>query len=932
MVCIDAATGFQLTNWEMAVLHGPSAGDPQQAVYTLVLLLISVGLSLLAGYLIKKNQKGTVQDETATQLASRGSYCSWLIGVRRLGYVLTWAGNRGARKEKVAGGKGGVFSGPEQEVFEEDGMHVICVGPVKALYEIEQGGEIIFTGPITQESHPSGTAVDLGGEGLFVIYWGEDDQPVNTFLGAANRMTVSSRWPNVCYIEWRRKRLGTQPLWPLMTYTLRREPTGDHLTETIPWIQPTRTLNGLTYGTFHAVNGATNKITLSKLANPINKGDYSHTIRPLDVMRLTGNALSDRDLTVASIEILPNIVQPIVSRPDYLVVDGYFTVVEFDEDLTGVDTAGELQIYTVGKDEAVNPAHAIADMLFEKWPQGASLPKAQWDMQSLEDLGTLSHAEDLRTSWVASEARTIEERLGAGLQDLGCMLPIDVATGLLKFYPLRTPGTGLKHLSNKMIVDTLPELEKFLGERPVDFMIFGFPDRDLNFRDMTIGRTEDGQISFLEVARARSVALTITTHYPTAAIIADRRTQEEMSQNSVWTVMTNRSTREFLPGDAVTADFTSEVLRVLEVMPIPDSNQVELKVTADTYGLLASTYVDPPPPVAPEIAPAAQDVAFALVEVPEYIVGVPPQTVIIPRIRAHNQVTQAALYLSADDITYAQVTTTAVHNAGGALTTAIGADGFFRPADGSIQFTSFGPDIGSVSDYTGDDTNWLLGKQLAVIVHPDGTEICYLKKVTVVSGTTYSLDGLVRARHGTRRLDHLIGAQLFIVDVNDLTVLQDSLLAPNVTRYAKTQPTGNGTVALSSVFGMRAALYGMGVRPPRVAAVRVTSPYLVNAYAAGDDVTLKWDYATPRTPGTSAGYQDAGSATGTTGPEGSFLVEILNLADTVVAGYSAASATYTYPNASLTSDLGSEVSFKVRVSQLRDGYTSDPVTVTVEKT
>lgn len=932
MVCLDVASGFQLSRWD-AGAH--VEGQPVQAVYTLVLLLISVGLSLLAGYLIKKNQKGTVQDETATQLASRGSYCSWLIGVRRLGYVLTWAGNRRDRKEKVEGGKGGLFSGPEQKVYVEDGMHVIAIGPVGVLYEIEQGGEIIFEGPITPTTHPSGSWVDLGGEGVFRIYWGEDDQPINTYLGASDKVGVSSRWPNVCYIEWREKRLGTSPLWPLLTYTMRKEPTGLHLTDTNPWIEPTRTLNGEIFTNIYSADAGQRQLTVDNLSNSINNGDFSFTIRALDAVRLTNNALggpAGYDLTVELIEIVPRIqtyARP--NGPDVQRVVGYRTVITFEEDTTGMDNSGSFQMYIEAKDEAANPAHAIADMLFEKWPQGASLPKDQWDIQSLEDLGTLADAENMRTSWIASEARTVEERLGAGLQDLGCMLPIDVATGLLKFYPMREPTGTLARIDAKMIVDQLPELEKFLGERPVDFMIFGFPDRALNFRDMTIGRTEDGQIAFLEVARSRSIALTITTFYGTASTIADRRTQEEMSQNSVWTVRTNRATREFIPGDAITASFTPEVLRVLEVLPVPDSNQVELKLTGDSYGLLASTYVDTPPPPAPGIDPATQDILFDIVEIPEYLDGVPPQAIVIPRIRAHANIDGAALHLSADDTTYAQVNTTEASNPGGFTTTALTADGDFAPDDGVVQFTSLGPDIADVVDYTGDDTNWLLGKQIVVIFSSEGTEICFLKKVTVVSGDDYSLDGLIRARYDTKRYNHPVGSAMFIISSTDLTALSDPLLSPEVVRYVKTQPFGNGTVSLASIQSSSIYLYGKGVRPPPIAALRVTAPDLVNAYGAGQDVTMEWDWATPRTPGTSAGFQDAGSATGTTSPEGDFLVELITLGDALVFSDSVASATYTFSNAMLIANLGSEVGFKVRISQLRDGYTSDTVTLTVEK-
>jgi hypothetical protein len=273
-----------------------------------------------------------------------------------------------------------------------------------------------------------------------------------------------------------------------------------------------------------------------------------------------------------------------------------------------------------------------------------------------------------------------------------------------------------------------------------------------------------------------------------------------------------------------------------------------------------------------------------------------------------------------------------VSNAGGITTVEISADGDFSPDDGTVTFTAQGPDIADVVDYTGDDTNWLLGRQLAVFVSGDGTEICFLKKVTVVSGDTYSLDGLIRARYDTQRFTHPAGTAVFIINASDLLAVSDSLLSPEVVRYAKTQPYGNGTVSLAAINPASVYLYGKGIRPPPIAALRVTAPDLVNAYANGQDVTLEWDWPTPRTPGTSAGFQDAGSATGTTSPEGDFLVELLTIGDALVFSDSTASATYTFSNAVLIANLGGQFSFQVRITQLRDGYASDTVTLTVEKT
>jgi hypothetical protein len=918
-LCAGTAAALAIDWWTGGVIsQSGQAGEAQLALVPVALLVLSVGLSILAGYLLKRNIKNPLQDERPTALATRGSYVAWFRGVRRLGYTMTWAGDRTTRKEKVEGGKGDVFSGPKQTVFVESAMHVVCVGPVKALLSIEQAGTVIFTGPITNVSHPSGTLVDLGGEGSFRIFWGEDDQPINNYLGDSTRQGVDSRWPNFCYIEWRGKRLGTQPMWPLMTYTMLQEPSGDYLSDTDPWMDETQNLTGTSYGSFVSVSAVNSTITLFGL--------HEADIRPLDRVRLTGNALSDRDLNIIDVETVT-----LTSGAPWYFTTGYQTTLEFEEDLTGIDTAGQIQLYVGEVDDGCNAAHAIADMLFAPHPLGLGLSQGAWDVDSLEDLGTLMVTEDLRTSFVAQDADTAQERLGAALQDLGVMVPIDVQTGKVKFFPLREPSGTLDHLDDLMIVDQLPELEKLVGQKPVDFMIFGFPDRENNFRDMTLGRAEDGQIGFYEHARARNIPITCTTHYDTAAQMANRREQEEFAQGSVWSITTNRGTREFLPGQAITSDFTTEVLRVLEAEPTTDSNEVKLKIMVDTYGIAASDFVDEAPPPTVGVTPVSQDLRFAMVEVPEYLDGVPPQTILIPRIRAHNQVDGSLLHLSADDTTYVQLGDTLIAQAGGLLTTALSADGYFEPADGTVQFTTLGPDISTVLDLSADTTNWRLGRQIAIILSTAGEEICFLKKVTVVSGDTYSLDGLIRARYDTQRLAHPADAVIYIVDALNFTASQNPLLLPEVVRYAKSQPTGKGVVSLASISPSVRTLYGKGIRPPAISGLRVTFPLLVNTYVTGSAISVEWDFPTPRTPGTSAGLVNAGTAIGTTTPEGNFLVEFLTTGDVLKRTENILVPYYTYSNANLVSDFGSEVDIKVRVTQLRDGYASDTREITVEK-
>ncbi|GAG33699.1 unnamed protein product, partial [marine sediment metagenome] len=166
---------------------------------------------------------------------------------------------------------------------------------------------------------------------------------------------------------------------------------------------------------------------------------------------------------------------------------------------------------------------------------------------------------------------------------------------------------------------------------------------------------------------------------------------------------------------------------------------------------------------------------------------------------------------------------------------------------------------------------------------------------------------------------------------DDTLPIQDILLEPEVDLYAKSQALGLGVVPISAVPPRLVALYGKGVRPPKVTALRVTEPHPVNAYGAGEDVVVKWGYPASLGIGTGAGMQGAGVAVGVPDPVGDFTLEILTGGDVLKRTETLSSPEYTYTNVNLQADLGGEVDFKVRVTQLRSGYASDTVIITVEK-
>lgn len=246
-------------------------------VVKIVGLVLSVGLAVASGIMLaQQGKQDLASDDKPTTVATRGSYIPLVLGRRRIGAVFAWAGNRAVLQERGGGGgKGGAFGGgdaPTQTIYYESGWHLLCVGPAFRLHRIWQSGKVLWEGPIDQITTPSGSRIDLGLEGGFLIYWGEENQPINSLLSSPQRIGVNSRWPNVCYILWEQKRLGPAVTWPLIDYEIEVRPRlnsasspfsapisfsiVDPLNLTAPWyLQSTLTV-GQSLSIQQVVNGA----------------------------------------------------------------------------------------------------------------------------------------------------------------------------------------------------------------------------------------------------------------------------------------------------------------------------------------------------------------------------------------------------------------------------------------------------------------------------------------------------------------------------------------------------------------------------------------------------------------------------------------------------------------------------------------------------
>jgi len=891
---------------------------------------LSFALSYLAGKLLAKKSGLKVDDDKPTTLTTRGSYMNYVLGRRRIGPLFASAPplDREIKKEKAKGGKG-LGSSAKTEVYYEVGWHVLgSNGPYWAMHGILQNGKVLMGGTITRDSHPSGTTVDLGKEGSFTIYWGEEDQPINAFLGDADRVGVTSRWPFKFYVVWNKKRLGTTPTWPVLDYIVTRRPELGLLTLSQSYYEPTRTLTGATFDILGHVNGAegVGHFTFS--------GDATQEFQGGTQVELVGNAMADGTYDVLRSETVQVVtgVHPfygtdiVVTRTEVYLYGG----------VTAADDNGTMQQYEDAEDDGFNPAHLIAEALFAPWPQGLGLDPdgdEPWDIDSLEEMGVQFEAEGLRASYVAVNGEKASSMLAAFMQDYGFIVPIDSATGKLKFQLIREPSGTLPVIAYSAQVGSLAEIEKNHGERPADRLIFRFADREQAYGDMTIGIGDDAQASFEENQRSRVVEIPTTVNFRTAAIIAERRSQEILAGAGVITIAGARGARTFVPGQAFLADGVDPVLRVLGVEFSDTSSLVQIKAMVDYYGARASDFVNQTGGGGAAYQPVQPDEQFDIIEVPEHLLDGDPMTVVIPRIRAHNQILSADLWISRDDTTYTLAETELDVQTGGTLSSQLDATDMSCLAQGPT-FDALGPDIATVMDLSADATNWRLGRQLCVIVSDAGVEICFLQNVTALGGSSYRLDGLLRARYDTVRLTHTVGARVYIFENTSIAFIQDLLLVPAEELWGKTQPNASsGQLPLPSVSPVGVVLRGKGLVPMDPIALTQLAPFKGSpAYATGNDATFSWGYRSTASPKTGAGSQGAGVACGVSAVEGDFLIEFLTTANVLKHSVVQQATSYTYTNADLVTHFAGEpAAYKIRVTLQNGGFSSDYIELTVTK-
>lgn len=792
------------------------------------LLIVILVARIVAAQIFKKDPSKPA-DDTPTTLSVQGARIPRVLGVRRVGAIHVWAGKRTITTEKVKGnGKGGSPSA-STTIYYEQGIHVLAVGPGRALRRILVQGEPIFEGPIDPQNAPSGTVVDLpNGEGSFQIFWGREDDPIDEWAADEDRLGISSRWPFLFRINWRPRRLGQIAQWPITDYEIECEPeaTIPQLTEEDAWFEGTLS---------ESESGATRLIGLDKGSGTFFfEGFVSFQFLGAQRIRVKATtALSNSDLNVGDEYTVVSVSEQLASETTLLTQifcstangvpiitsalnPGYqTTAVRVLEPLTGsqiitaqalctpsqfapggtldgvltniINDLGSAVALVEGDDNGANGAHIIAETLFQPFPRGIGLDQKFWDLTSIGTVSQVVVDEGIRSSTIAEQSQTAQSLLGELLIDLGVFIRLNPQTGLLEFVPLRANSLNLITVPDEALQGTLPQITYNIQPLRPNRVIFSFSDRSQGYKDQTIVVDDDGAARLNDFEGVEESRIATVTDFDSAAVIALRRDAEALGQTDQLQVSVGFQGRYLRPGDLIKIPDYPLNLLVLKSQFDPDDVGAILDVAPTSYlapttplQLLSPTQATggAPPPLAAASRLWTPPLALQVTSAPEAA---------LLWVRANESASAAIANLSSSGVNYKVVGLEGSVAVGGVIESAI------PDAAGTIDtvFATFdGPDANTTIDLTGDQTAQDNGQLLCLI----NDELFFIAGVSADQFGAGAIASLQRAKYGTTQVAHPIGSRFWVFEPNQWTPLVDSaLIVTGQTVLVKVQPIGIGS-------------------------------------------------------------------------------------------------------------------------------------------
>jgi len=610
------------------------------------------------------------------------------------------------------------------------------------------------------------------------------------------------------------------------------------------------------------------------------------------------------------------------------------TEISIREAFTFVDSQGTVEEYLDPTDNGANPAHMVHQVLFDEWPHGLAHDKSEFDIDSFEEVGELLVKEEFAGHLLARDGEEAGSAIAGINQDVGAFVSFDVIKGKYRLHPIREE-TNILVLPEDIILDPLPEIEALLHEKPVTSVSFVYQDRKRKYKDSTISTDEDGESGRVGHKKQAKSDMRLVTDDKTAVIVEERRSQEELGGGSAIRVFCNRDARNIFPGQVITVpDLENEALRVSGKTIDVNSGKVVLVCFTDFYGLPVTDYEQDPGFVDPgDDTEGNSDLLASANPVPPLVEppllgggsgggeegGLGDTRLFIPkilplRVRDEGTAPSAIVHLSDDDTIF--VPTAVVGYVTGGVLTAELTPGFSVLAQG-FQIESRGPDFTDrILDLSGADSLWRMGRQILIV----GDEWMFVQKFTLISGSTYRADGVIRARYGTVQATHILGKAVFILRSEDLYLLSHYFARMNETVYARIQA---GDMELSEA--QELSMTPASIPAPVNFRIYKSAP----VWTEGVDIILKWSYFLSDSYFSGAGMQRAGDPTSVPAPLGNFTIDVLDGVTLKRTIHGIKASCFHYPYAAEDGFIsGEDITFRLR--HVVGGQASDFIELLVE--
>lgn len=801
--------------------------------------LAAMAIAAASSYYTKRQAASADQtrskfDKSDPALSERGTITNYNIGYWPTTGDLTVATNR----KRL-----------DNDIYYEDGMMVLNIGPVYKIDELWENGETIWTGPITRETHPSGTSIttkgnnDGLGKGTFTIYWGEDDQPVCQELVDATG--VDANFGGVCFLWWKNKKLGVTPVWPTVEAITTTYPEKSELTGSLGYKDETLTLSDAPSYEFNIKDIHNGKIVIiNDKIHPDYEGNPIPLLRVGDPIEVTGNTGVgvNGTYTIKDWKKAYKSYSPLQQASVVLI--------ELEEDTIAFESDGSVIFYERDRNAGANPAHMLDQMLFAQWPYGLEISRDSWDITSLEKVGVVCENEGLWMG-IRSNRRDARDLITEILSDAGIIIYFNTDTGKYTFETVRKVNDfEIVDIPSEVIVSDDP-YEEITTRASANYQ-FSFKNALENFRDDTIRVSEDPN-DRTQTVDTQELEITTTSDRNTASRIAERRAIEGVSDFSKINFEAAYHAKLLQVGDRFHLDGKSIPYLVLKRKEKFNTPNIELEAVRDRYSSVASDFLHPSGlTLSPEDADAPI-LLFDVVELPEPAISeFGSMELMYLSVRDNAIAKPPTLWTSTDDNEYVPLLTDLPPVGGGLLSSSF--DDSKSILD--IQIEILGPDLlDNITDLSNDISSYCSGVFWLVIFEEGSQtdyEIFFVKRVTTVSGNIVEFQDCIRGRRGTRPRSFSVNSRcyFFLSNTDKADFIRVNLgdsFAPGDPIYHKLLGQGD---SLSDSDPISLTLKGNNIKPMAPENLRPLFAYVAGQgldgnipefyWKIGDNFTLNW--------------------------------------------------------------------------------------------